>query len=80
MLGNNNQFIRRNDIIDGLWKAHQALQQQKLQIRLSNGEPGTGKTALVNMFINELNKKPEKTLLATGFSNLPSEYNTPYKP
>lgn len=80
MLGNSNQFIRRNDITDGLWKAHQALQEKKLQIRLINGEPGTGKTALVNMFINELNEKPGKTLLATGFCNLPSEYNTPYKP
>lgn len=80
MLDNNNHLIRRNDIIDALWHAYQILYEQKLQIRLINGEPGTGKTTLVNMFINELNEKPDKALLATGFCNLPSEYNVPYKP
>jgi len=74
-------LIRRDDVIEKLWAAFEKLDSGQFQIRFINGEPGTGKSVLMNMFINELmNKYPESILTATGFCNLPSEYNIPYKP
>ena len=74
-------LIRRDGMVDNLWIAFNKLDTSQFQIRLINGEPGTGKSVIVKMFLDELMEKyPENVLIATGFCNLPSEYNIPYKP
>lgn len=80
MNDNDTSFIRRHDLMENLWKASRRLDEHRFQVCLIDGEPGTGKTTLVNMFMKEMADAKENTLIAAGFCNLPSEYNLPYKP
>lgn len=45
--------IRRDAEMEPLWQAYEALQKGKSQLRFITGEAGTGKSVLLNMFLEE---------------------------
>lgn len=73
-------WVRRDREVDNLLSAFHALEKGKLQIRFVNGEAGSGKSTLVNTFIDEIRPLADQTIITTGFCNLPSDYNLPYQP
>lgn len=73
-------WTRRNKEADNLLAAFHALEKGKLQIRFISGEAGSGKSTLVDSFIEEIKPQTDKTIITSCFCNLPSDYNLPYQP
>lgn len=73
-------LIRRNQETDHLKEAFKKMQEGHFQVRFISGEAGTGKSVLTQMFLEEVAIHAEKTIVASSFCSLPSEYNIPYHP
>lgn len=71
---------RRNKEADNLLAAFHELEKGKLQIRFVSGEAGSGKSTLIDGFIEEIQPQTDRTIITSCFCNLPSDYNLPYQP
>lgn len=74
------KLIRREKEMAQLWDAYEALKKGQCQLRFITGEAGTGKSVLMDMFVQEPEEKAENTLLASTFCCIRSEYSIPYQP
>ena len=73
-------FIRRNKEIALLENSLKKVSSQKeLQVQFITGEAGTGKSVLIQTFLNDI-KETERIVIASSFCSIPSEYNIPYQP
>ena len=73
--------IPRKKEIDQLMHGYNTMQNNSsLQIRFVCGEAGSGKTVLVNQFLEEAGKEAEQTLFVSSYCSIRSEYNIPYQP
>lgn len=52
----------------------------KFKIQFITGEAGSGKTSLVNLFLDEVAGTDENILIVSGLCYIHSEYNIPYQP
>lgn len=73
--------IPRKKEIQQLMHGYNTMQNNgSLQIRFVCGEAGSGKTVLVNQFLEEAGKEAEQTLFVSSYCSIRSEYNIPYQP
>ena len=56
------------------------LAENRFKIQLITGEPGTGKTSLANLFMDEINSSSDKVIIVSGLCYIHSDYNIPYQP
>lgn len=73
-------WTRRDKEANNLLAAFQALENGKMQIRFISGEAGSGKSTLIDGFIEEIRPQTDQTIITSCFCNLPSDYNLPYQP
>ena len=75
------QFVQREKEKKKLLDAYQAMRQSgRQQLRFVIGEAGTGKTVLINQFLDEISATSDQTLIVSSSCNVQSDYNIPYQP
>lgn len=75
------QFVQREKEKKKLLDAYQAMRQSgRQQLRFVIGEAGTGKTVLINQFLDEISATTDQTLIVSSSCNVQSDYNIPYQP
>lgn len=73
-------IIQRDKEKQQLLRPYQTMQQNNhLQVRFVCGEAGTGKTVLVDQFLEEVSDSAEQTLFVSSYCSIRSEYNIPYQ-
>ena len=75
------QFVQREKEKKKLIDAYQAMRQSgRQQLRFVIGEAGTGKTVLINQFLDEISAATDQTLVVSSSCSVQSDYNIPYQP
>ena len=75
------QFVQREKEKKKLMDAYQAMRQSgRQQLRFVIGEAGTGKTVLINQFLDDISATTDQTLIVSSSCNVQSDYNIPYQP
>ena len=55
-------------------------QSGRQQLRFVIGEAGSGKTVLINQFLDEISASTDQTLVVSSSYSVRSDYNIPYQP
>lgn len=75
------QFVQREKEKKKLMDAYQAMRQSgRQQLRFVIGEAGSGKTVLINQFLDEISATMDQTLVVSSSCSVQSDYNIPYQP
>ena len=75
------QFVQREKEKKKLIDAYQAMRQSgRQQLRFVIGEAGSGKTVLINQFLDEISATTDQTLVVSSSCSVQSDYNIPYQP
>ncbi|SHL83158.1 AAA family ATPase [Fibrobacter sp. UWH4] len=75
------QFVQREKEKKNLIDAYQAMRQSgRQQLRFVIGEAGSGKTVLINQFLDEISATTDQTLIVSSSCSVQSDYNIPYQP
>ncbi|MBO7551141.1 MAG: AAA family ATPase [Fibrobacter sp.] len=75
------QFVQREKEKKKLIDAYQAMRQSgRQQLRFVIGEAGSGKTVLINQFLDEISATTDQTLVVSSSCSVQYDYNIPYQP
>ena len=72
------QFVQREKETDRYISGHATVRPPTIEIRL--GEAGSGKTVLINQFLDEISATTDQTLIFSSSCSVQSDYNIPYQP